>query len=136
MEKKKKPELVVWSEEKGYDAKLKPYPTNIGAPKFDLPNVSLVKTNATKKMIDVFEREKQEIINKIENLYEEFNQSVMVWESKISFEPIVGQTYYLYEFDSGKTLSIINPNEWNKKEQFIGAFTLTSENKWIRNNNI
>lgn len=132
MKKDKKPDLVVWSEENGYDAKLKPYPTNIGAPKFELPNVSLVKTNSTKKMLDVFEREKQEIADRIQKLYEEFNESVMVWESKISFEPTIGQTYYLYEFKSGKTLSIIAPEQWNKKNEFIGAFTLTSENKWVK----
>ncbi len=132
MTKKKKPELVVWDEENGYDARLKLYPTNIGAPKFELPNVSLVKTGATKKMLDVFEREKQEIVDKIQNLYDEFNQSVMVWESKITFEPVIGQTYYLYEFKSGKTLSILAPKEWNKEKEFIGAFTLTSENKWVK----
>lgn len=132
MKKDKKPDLVVWNEKDGYDARLKTYPTNIGAPKFELPNVSLSKTSAAKKMIDVFEREKEEIIEKIEKLYEDFNQSVMVWESKISFEPIMGQTYYLYEFESGKTLSMISPEQWNKENQFIGAFTLTSENKWVK----
>lgn len=131
--KKKKPDLVVWDEENGYDAKMKQYPTNIGAPSFQLPNVSLVRTESSKKMMSVFERERQELILKAEKLTQEFNDSLMVWESKISFEPIVGKTYFLYDFNGVKTLSLISPNEWNKQDCFLGAFTLNSENKWLRN---
>ena len=129
---KKKPDLVVWSEENGYDARMKSYPTNLGAPSFDLPNVGLIKTESSKKMIEVFEREKQEIIQSIEKLYKEYSDSVLVWESKISFDPIVGKTYYLYNFNGVNTLSLISPEEWNKKYCFIGGFVLNSDRKWIR----
>lgn len=128
----KKPDLVVWDEENGYNANLKKYPTNIGAPSFNLPNVSLARSEASKKMLDVFERERQEIVERIEKLYDEYNTSVMVWESKISFEPIVGNSYYLYNFNNVKTLSLISPEEWNKSDCFIGEFILTSDRKWIK----
>ena len=130
----KKPDLVVWDINEGYNSRLKQYPTNLGAPKFDLPNVGLAKTESSKKMLDVFERERDEILGKIQKLYEEYNDSVMVWESKISFEPIVGKTYHLYELETGKTLSIISPTEWNNSQYFIGSFTLSSDRKWIRVN--
>lgn len=129
---KKKPDLVVWDEVNGYNANLMQYPTNIGAPSFTLPNVGLVKTESAKKMIDVFEREKREIADRIEKLYQEYLDSVMVWESKISFEPIVGKTYYLYDFDGVNTLSLLSPTDWGKTENFLGEFTLTSDRKWIR----
>lgn len=132
--KKKKPDLVVWNEEDGYNARNKQYPTNIGAPSFQLPNVSLIRTESSKKMMSVFERERQELILRAEKLSQEFNDSLMVWESKISFEPIVGKTYFLYDFNGVKTLSLISPKEWNKEDCFLGEFTLNSENKWIRNN--
>lgn len=128
----KKPDLVVWSEEDGYDAKLKNYPTNVGAPSFQLPNVSLIKTESAKKMMDVFERERFELIKRAEQLTKEFNDSLMVWESKISFAPVVGKTYHLYDFDGKNTLSLISPQEWNKQDCFLGSFTLNSDNKWIR----
>jgi hypothetical protein len=128
----KKPDLIVWSEENGYDAKIKSYPTNLGAPSFDLPNVGLIKTESSKKMIEVFEREKREIVEKIEKLYQEYSDSVLVWESKISFDPIVGKTYYLYDFNGINTLSLISPEEWNRKDCFIGGFVLNSDRKWIR----
>lgn len=132
MNNKKKPDLIVWNKENGYDAKNKQYPINIGASPFTLPNVSLVKTESTKKMMYVFERERHELILKAEKLTREFNDSLMIWESKISFEPIVGNTYFLYDFNGVKTLSLISPNEWNKKDCFLGSFILNSENKWIR----
>ena len=50
----------------------------------------------------------------------------------MSFEPIVGHTYYVYNFEKGKTLSLLSPDEWNKRDLYIGAFTLTSENKWLK----
>jgi hypothetical protein len=129
---KKKPELVVWDETQGYHANLKLYPTNLGAPSFNLPNVSMARSEASKKMSDVFERERQEIIERIEKLYNEYDTSVMVWESKISFEPIIGKTYYLYDFNNVKTLSLLSPKEWNKSDSFIGEFILTSDRKWIK----
>jgi hypothetical protein len=130
--KKKKPDLVVWDENEGYDAGRKLYPTNVGAPKFELPQVDLARSQAAKKMMDVFEREREEILERIRNLYDEFNESVMVWQSKISFEPIIGKTYYLYDFSSGKTLSLLSPKEWGKQDCFLGAYVLTADSKWKR----
>jgi hypothetical protein len=45
-----------------------------------------------------------------EFLLNEFNDSLMVWESKMSFEPIVGKTYYLYDFDGKKSAEL--RNQW------------------------
>lgn len=130
MNKKEKPMMVVWDKENGYDAKLKFYPTNVGSFKFDLPDVPLFRNNQTKKMMDSFEKEKNEIVEKAQKLIESYNESVLVWESSISFEPIVGNTYHLYDFNGKKTLSLISPNEWNNKDKFIGSYTLESDGKW------
>lgn len=128
----KKPDAVVWSKEDGYDAKFRSYPTSVSSPSFDLPNIPKIKNIAAKKMYDVFDRERLELLEKAEKLYEEYNISIMVWESKISFEPIVGSKYHLYDFNGVKTLSLISPNEWNRSEQFIDSFILNHDNKWIK----
>ncbi len=86
----------------------------------------------TKKMMDVFEQEKKELVGKVEKMYREYLDSVMVWESKISFDPVVGQTYYLYNFKGVNTLSLLSPDDWNKHDCFIGGFVLNSDRKWIR----
>ena len=128
----KKPDAIVWSEESGYDAKLRSYPTTVGAPSFNLPDMTKIKSQSAKKMHEVFDRERLELLEKAEKLYEEYNTSMMVWESKISFEPIIGGKYHLYDFDGEKTLSLIAPNEWNKSNQFIASFVLNYDNKWIK----
>jgi hypothetical protein len=130
----KKPDLVVWSEKDGYDAKLKSYPTSAGGQGFDLPNVPLFREQSSKKMMDVFNREHQEIKERIEKMYDEYNTSIMVWESKISFEPIVGKSYFLYNFAGELTLSLIAPNEWGRGKDFVGEYILNSDNKWIKKN--
>jgi hypothetical protein len=56
----------------------------------------------------------------------------LVWESKISFDPIVGKIYYLYCFDGVNTLSLLSPKEWKKIDSFIGEYELNSDRKWIR----
>lgn len=128
----KKPDAIVWSEENGYDAKLRSYPTSVGAPSFNLPDMTKIKSQSAKKMHEVFDRERLELLEKAEKLYEEYNTSMMVWESKISFEPIIGGKYHLYDFDGEKTLSLIAPNEWNKSNYFLGSFILNYDNKWIK----
>ena len=128
----KKPDLVVWTEKNGYDAKFKSYPTSAGGQGFDLPNVPLFRNESSKKMMDVFNREHQEIRERIEKMYDEYNTSIMIWESKISFEPIVGKSYFLYNFAGELTLSLIAPNEWGRGDDFVGEYLLNSDNKWIK----
>ena len=75
---KKKPDIVVWDETNGYDANRKHYPTSIGSPKFELPNVGLVKKESSKKMIDVFNRQREEIIQSIlQNIFNHIMTSVL-----------------------------------------------------------
>jgi hypothetical protein len=72
----------------------------------------------------------------IEKMYDEYNTSIMVWESKISFEPIVGKSYFLYNFAGELTLSLIAPNEWRRGNDFVGEYLLNSDNKWITQNQV
>ena len=127
----KKPDLVVWDNVKGYDSKIKEYGTSVSAPSFDVPNVPLFRSQASQRMMHAFNREQVEIKEKIEKMYEEYNTSIMVWESKISFEPIIGKAYYLYNFGGELTLSLIGPNEWNRGDKWVGAYVLNLDNKWI-----
>ena len=128
----KKSDLIVWNENEGYNAKIKSYPTSVGGQGFDLQNVQLYRSQSSKKIMDVFNREHQEIKERIEKMYDEYNTSIMIWESKISFEPIIGKSYYLYDFSGVLTLSLIAPNEWNRGDDFLGEYLLNSDNKWIK----
>lgn len=40
-----------------------------------------------------------------------------IYQSKISFQPIIGHRYYFYEKDDGgHVLSMLSPNEWGRKK--------------------
>ena len=59
--------------------------------------------------------------------------SMIIYDSKISFAPVIGQTYYLYEKeDSTHLVSMISPKEWGKKApyKFMAAVKLLADHTW------
>ena len=74
--------------------------------------------------------ELEELQNKIKDFVKSANDTQKVYAAKFKFEPLVGETYFLYEGKKDRYLSLISPDQWNKK--FLGAFRLSSEYKWER----
>lgn len=131
MSKDKKPDLAVWSEEKGYYAKTLTYGTDLGAPVIKLDNVSGWKQAQVGKINKVFTKKFDEIKDEFKYLIEEVNWNELVYSASYNFIPVIGETYYLYEKNDGEIfLSLITPSEWNMK--FLGSTTLDSGNKWIK----
>lgn len=59
--------------------------------------------------------------------------SMSIYDSKISFAPVIGQSYYLYEKEDGTHLvSMISPKEWGKKApyKFLAAVKLLADHTW------
>jgi len=59
--------------------------------------------------------------------------SMIIYDSKISFAPVIGQTYHLYEKDDSTHLvSMISPKEWGKKApyKFLAAVKLLADHTW------
>jgi hypothetical protein len=131
MGKDKKPDLAVWSEEKGYYAKTLKYGTDLGAPVIKMDNVGGWKQAQVEKINKVFTKKFNEIKNEFQELIDEVNWNEFVYLANCSFIPVIGETYYLYEKNDGSVfLSLIKPNEWNIK--YVGAARLESDNKWVR----
>ena len=127
----KKPDNVVFSEEQGYNASLLPYSTNVGAPAIVLDDVVAWKSNGIGKVNKEFESKFNELKAQYENLMMEYRWNELVYNAKFSFEPVIGEIYYLYaNHDGTNVLSMIAPHEWNKEH--IGTFKLNSEKKWVR----
>ena len=128
---KKKPDLVVWDEERGYYSKELTYGSNIGAPSIHLEDVDGWKKGQAQKANKVFTKKYEEIKEDFKQLVGEVQWNEFVYSSKYNFVPVMGETYYLYETADGSPfLSLIAPNEW--KMNFIGATKLDSNNKWIQ----
>lgn len=60
--------------------------------------------------------------------------SMIVYDARLSFSPVVGQTYYLYQKDDGSHLvSMVSPKEWGAKlpfKAFIAAVKLLADHTW------
>ena len=131
MAKKKKPELVVWDEEKGYYAKELTYGSNIGAPSILLDDVGGWKRIQAQNANKIFTKKYEEIKDEFKKLVDEVSWNEFVYSATYNFLPVIGETYYLYEKNDGSVfLSLIAPDEWKMK--FLGATRLESNNKWIK----
>lgn len=127
----KKPDNIVHSAEKGYNASLLPYGTNVGAPTIKTEDVVAWKTRGIHQVNKEFEGKFNELKDQYKKLMEEYEWNDLVYNAKFSFEPVVGEIYHLYNSNDGiHFLSLIGPNEWNKEH--IASFKLNSDKKWIK----
>ena len=129
--KKKKPDLVVWNEEKGYYASELTYGSNIGAPAIKLEDVKGWKSNQANLANKQFKTKYEELKEEFKRLIDEVNWNELVYSAQYSFIPSIGEIYHLYiRDDESMFLSLISPDQWNKK--YIGSFKLDSTQKWIK----
>jgi len=106
-----------------------PYGDNVGAPAIRPDDVDTWKNEKVAKTNHYFETKYNEIKEEYKKLIERYEWNKLVYESDFRFEPVKGQTYYLYQRDTGSLfLSLIEPeyNNW----LYIGGFKLDSEDKW------
>ena len=126
---KKKPDSVVWDEASdSYVAKLLPYASSVSGPLIEVPNVDAFKRKGVEIASKILSAELEELQQRIKDFVTEAGNTQRVYAATYKFEPIVGETYHLYEGESGDFLSIIPPNQWRKTH--IGSFRLTSDFKW------
>ena len=127
--KKKKPDAVVWDEStQQYVAKLLPYASNNSGPVIELPNVDAFKQQGVDKARKMLTAEWDELQQKLRSFAQTAQQTQRVYAAHYKFEPIIGETYFLFTSEKGDFLSIIPPQQW--KKDFVAAFRLRSDFKW------
>ena len=126
----KKPDNVVYNiETKKYDASLKPYATNVGAPVIISTDTTAWKNRSINKLNHKVQTRYNEIKVQYEKLMQEFEYNNLIYSAKFSFEPIIGDTYHLYKRANDETfLSIIAPNQCNFNS--LGSFRLNADQIW------
>ena len=131
MKSSKKPDNVAWNEEsQEYISKLLPYAISNSSPVISIPNVDSFKKKGVDKVSKQFQAELADLQNKIKAFVDLATDTQMVYSAKFKFEPIVGETYHLYQGEKESFLSLIEPNSWNKKH--VGSFRLSGDYKWER----
>ena len=120
-----KPDNVVYNKETNeYDAFKKNYPVNFSSKNFEIENIDNLKIEAR----PYFKKKFLEIKEEYDKLLKKLEWNELIFNSKFSFKPIIGQKYYLYKSNTNYFLSIIHPKEW--KKEYIGTFKLNSNQSW------
>ncbi|MCK8482076.1 DUF2452 domain-containing protein [Psychroserpens algicola] len=130
MSKAKKPDQVVFNEAtQRYDASLKPFATNVGAPSIQVNDTSSWKDRNVRKANKQIQAKYVELKAAYDQMVEELEYNTLVYNARYNFEPIVGETYHLYrDTHDAPFLSILTPDSNNF--DYIGSFQLTSELLW------
>ena len=130
MAENKKPDNVVFNtENQKYDAALKPYGTNVGAPVITTTDTLAWKNRSINKVNHKVQTKYLELKAEYEKMIEEFKYNKLIFSAKFSFEPIIGETYHLYKKENGESfLSIIAPEQCNFNP--LGSFYLNTDQIW------
>ena len=108
-----------------------PYPTHVGAPKIEPQDLTSFKKHGLNKVDRVIKKRFDEIVKEAETLQNSILLQQEVYSSKYNFEPIIGEIYHLYEnLDGSRSLSLIGPNEWNKK--YLYSVVFNSDMTWTK----
>jgi len=131
---KRVPDLVVYDEKRGYYQKELTYGSNVGAPAIKMEDVGGWKQTQANIANKQFKSRYDELKEEFQKLIDEVNWNDLVYTSKYSFIPVMGEIYHLYiKDDESMFLSLISPDQWRQKH--IGSFKLDSTQKWIKVDN-
>ncbi len=130
MAEDKKPDSVVFNTEtQKYDAALKPYATNVGAPVITTTDTNAWKNRSINKINHKVEAKYLELKAEFEKMVQEFEYNKLIFDAKFNFEPIIGEVYHLYKRENGESfLSIIAPEQCRFDAQ--GSFYLNADHIW------
>lgn len=106
-----------------------PYPTSTLSPPIVPTDLSGFKARG----ISEVERDLQQKLVEIREEYlaaiDHFNWNKLVYEAEINFEPVVGETYHLYQTGGRRLLSMIGPKEWSMRH--LATFRLNVDRQWL-----
>ena len=108
-----------------------PYGDSVSAPAIVKPDVDGFKQVRVSEAENAIRTKYEEITREYEKLVENSMDNELVYNASMSFIPIVGHTYHLYErTDGSRFRSLIEPHQWDM--QCLGSFRLATDSLWIR----
>jgi hypothetical protein len=88
----------------------------------------------TQSQLDQLKEQMQLIANQAKKLHDRIEISEKIYAAEMGFEPLIGQTYHLYERKNGQwVLSMVAPNSWGRTfpfEKFIATVKMLSDHTW------
>ena len=118
------------------------FATNIGSGKVAPLEESSIRAHSHRAMNDQINIQMEQIFEQIrllakqvEGLKDRKRISEEIYLAKMTFEPVVGNTYYLYfnNQEKRKVLSMIGPTEWGTRGEnlkYLAKVTLLGDRTW------
>lgn len=121
---------------------LMPYAHNTGSAVIRPTKEGTIRSKALSAMEEQTDLQLEQIKKQIELLAEQAKEiqlrkeiSYTIYNSKMSFQPVIGKEYYLYEKeDESYLLSMIGPDEWGRGtpyKRFVARVKLAADHTWI-----
>lgn len=119
-----------------------PYASSVGSVAIKPTEEGAIKHKALLAMEQQTDMQLDQIRQQIELLAKQAQElrkrkelSLMIYGARMSFTPIIGQTYYLYEKNDGShLLSLVHPREWGGSgpfKQFVAGVKLLADHTWM-----
>jgi hypothetical protein len=86
----------------------------------------------TQMQMDQIYEQMKLLADQAKKLQDRVTISQHIYNAKISFKPVIGNSYYLYKKDNQeKVLSLIKPSEWkNCPYKYLAKVTLLADHTW------
>lgn len=109
-----------------------PYPTSTLSPKIVPNDLTSFRSRGVTKVEKELKQQLQELKERYEQVLDDFNWNKLIYEAEFGFEPVMGDTYHLYDGrtpSAPRKLSLIPPDDWLGKD-WIGSFRLNVDRRW------
>lgn len=117
------------------------YATNASSALINPEDEGKVKSRALRAMhqqtanqMDQLLEQMQPLIEQAAKLKKRVEVSELIYNAKMSFEPMIGQVYHLYlKKDDSHLLSIIGPKEWGSQmpyKEWVSSVELLADHTW------
>ena len=117
------------------------FPHTVGGAIIRPEDKGKIKGKAVSAMRQQTDRQMKQLYDQMETLVKQANHlkdrvevSERIYTSQMNFDPVIGETYYLYERSNGEdVLSMVSPDEWGRTMPFqkvVGEATLLSDHTW------
>lgn len=88
----------------------------------------------TEEQLKIIFEQMKVLAQQVQDIKKRVHISDLIYGVKMSFQPVIGKTYYLYEQKDGERyLSLISPKEWGDKmndQRFLAEVRLNADHTW------
>ena len=106
-------------------------PTNEGQIK---SHAQVAMKEQTEEQLNLIFEQMKVLARQVQDIKNRVHISELIYNAKISFQPVIGKTYFLYQDNDGnRSLSLISPKEWGNSLQdlkYIAEVRLNADHTW------